>query len=67
MPKEEQNDLWTLTKVLRGERERVTLHVEDRGRHHRSKSRDKNLVLVRSKHRSKSPGLLTYIVGGGGR
>lgn len=67
VPKEEQNDLWSLTKLIRGGREEVTttLHVEERGRHHRSKSRDKNLVLVRKKHehRSKSPNLLLYMAG----
>lgn len=67
VPKDEQNDLWSLTKVIRGERERVTttLHVEDRTHgHHRSKSRDKNLVLVRKKHeRSRSPNVLMYIAG----
>lgn len=67
VPKKEQEELWSLTKTIRGDREQVTttLHVEERGRHHRSKSRDKNLVLVRKKeHRSKSPGgLVMYLAG----
>lgn len=69
VPPEEQKELWSLTRVIRDDREKVTttLSIEDRSRHHRHKSGD-NLVLVRKtkRERSKSPGIsvLTYLAGG---
>lgn len=67
VPAEEQKDLWTLTRVIRDDREKITttLTVQDRSRHHhRDKSRD-NLVLVRKtkRERSRSPSVLMYLAG----
>lgn len=71
VPPEEQKDLWSLTKIIRNDREKVTttLAIEDRShsRHRRHKSGD-NLVLVRKtkRERSRSPSVnvLTYLAGG---
>lgn len=72
VPPDEQKDLWSLTKIIRNEREKVTttLSIEDRSHHHhhrRHKSGD-NLVLVRKtkRERSRSPSvnILTYFAGG---
>lgn len=72
VPPEEQKELWSLTRVIRGDREKVTttLTVEDRGHshsHHRHKSGD-GLVLVRKtkRERSRSPSVsvLSYLAGG---
>lgn len=67
VPAEEQKELWSLTRVIRDDREKVTttLTIEDRSRHHhRDKSRD-NLVLVRKtkRERSRSPSVLKYLAG----
>lgn len=73
MPPEEQKELWSLTRVIRDDRDKVTttLSIEDRSRrgsHHRHRSGSDNLVLVRkTKHeRSRSPGVsvLSYLAGG---
>lgn len=68
VPPDEQKELWSLTRVIRDDREKVTttLSIEDRSRHRhrRDKSRD-NLVLVRKtkRERSRSPSVLMYLSG----
>lgn len=77
MPPEEQQELWSLTKVIREGREReqvtTTLSIEDRRHHHhhrrhKSSSGD-NLVVVKKtkRERSRSPGVSTLMYLAGAR
>lgn len=83
VPPEEQKELWSLTKVIRDEREHVTttstLSIEDRRHHHhhhsshsrshhRHKSGDSLVVVKKTKReRSRSPGVSTLMYLAGAR
>jgi hypothetical protein len=66
VPEWEQTVLWEHTRRRRGG-EKIMLEVDDgHHRHHRHRSGEYEFVRQKSKsrHRSKSPGLLMYLAGG---
>lgn len=71
VPPEEQKELWSLTKVLRDGREKVTttLAIEDRSHHHHRHKSGDNLVVVKKtkRERSRSPSVSTLMYLAGAR
>lgn len=74
VPREEQRELWSLTKVVRGGREkaRTALGIEPHSHHHRHHGTNDNLVLLRKTKRGRSrspkretPDGLVSLAGGG--
>lgn len=64
VPRAEQRELWSLTKVIRDGREKATttLGIEPQSHHHRHHNTDDNLVLVRKtkRERSRSPNHMIF-------
>lgn len=71
VPPEEQKELWSLTKVIRDGREKVTttLAIEDRSHHHHRHKSGDNLVVVKKtkRERSRSPSVSTLMYLAGAR
>lgn len=66
VPEWEQDALWKHTKLIRQQRNKVVLQIEDKHHHHHKKeSSEPTFEWVRKKERrrSKSPSLLLYLAG----